>query len=45
MNDVTVVVGGGIDNSTKALILKHVAMGEGVLKIIQNYVTSFMDDP
>ena len=27
------------------LVLNSVTMGEGVSKIIQNWVTSFMDDP
>ena len=30
---------------TKALVIKGVTMGEGGVKIIQNCVTSFMDDP
>jgi hypothetical protein len=48
-NDVTAVGRRGYqglcDNITKALLLKSVTMGEGVSKIIQNCVTSFMDDP
>jgi hypothetical protein len=35
--------GGFCDNSTKALLLKSVTMGES--KILKNYVTSFMDVP
>ncbi len=33
------------DNSIKALVLKSVTMGRRGVKIIQNCVTSFMDDP
>ena len=36
---------GFCDHSVEALILKCVTMGGGGLKIVQNYVTSFMDDP
>ena len=50
INDVTVLGGKGYqgfcDDSTKALVLKSITMeGEGVSKIIINYVTSFMDGP
>ena len=45
--DVTVLLGGGqwfYDHSTKTLVIKCVTVGGGP-KIVQNYVTSFMDDP
>ena len=54
INDVTVLGGRGqwfCDNSRKALVIKPVKIGEGcrgvggVVKILQNCVTSFMDDP
>ena len=49
INDATVLGGRGYqgfcDNSTKALVLKTVTMGEGVSKSIKNCVTMFMDDP
>ena len=40
-------VGGQVfcDDSTKALVIKCVTMGEWVSKIVRNCVTSFMDDP
>jgi hypothetical protein len=48
-NDVTALGGRGYqefcDKSTKVLLLKGVTMGVGVSKIIENCVTSFMDDP
>ena len=49
INDVTVLGGRGYqgfrDDSTIALVIKSVTMGDGVSKIIENCVTSFMDDP
>ena len=49
INDVTVLVGGGgqgfCDDSTKTLVVKRVTMEGGVSKIVQNCVTSFMDNP
>ena len=46
-NNVTVIGGGGgqgfCDGSTKALVIQSVTMG--VSKIVENCVTSFMDDP
>ncbi len=49
MNDVTALGGRGYqrfcDNSTKALLIKSVTMGEGLSRIIKNCVTSFIDDP
>ncbi len=38
---------GGIEeyNNTKAIVLKSVTKGGEVSKIIQNCLTSFMDDP
>ena len=51
INDVTVLGEGEgqrfCDDSTKALVIKGVTMGggEGVSKIVQNRVTSLMDNP
>ena len=49
VNDVTVLWGRGYqgfcDDSTKALVLKSVTMGEGVSKIIKNCVTSLRTTP
>ena len=36
---------GFFDDSTKALELRGVTMEEGVSEIVQNCVTSFMDEP
>ena len=36
---------GFCDDSTKALVLKTVTMGEEVSKIVRNCMTSFMHDP
>jgi len=36
---------GFCDNNSKAQVLKSMTMGEGISKMIKNYVTSFMDDP
>ena len=48
INNVTALGGreyqGFCDNSTKALVVKSMTIGEGVYKIIKNCVTSFVDD-
>ena len=36
---------GFCDNSTKALVINTVTMGEGGSKIVQNCMTLFMDEP
>jgi hypothetical protein len=49
IKDATVVRGGKgqgfCDNSTKASVIKIVTMRLGGSKNVQNFVTSFMDDP
>ena len=48
IHDVTVVRSGGqvfCDNITKAIVVKSVTTEGGRLKIVQNYMASFMDDP
>jgi hypothetical protein len=49
INDVTALGGGGCQgifaHSTKWLVLKSMKMGGGFKKMIENCVTSFIDDP